>query len=189
MYRFKGIPSTQLQKLTASTGIGIVHLRPPDVPLMRVWSDAFLEINYYPIGPCKPNWDIGIWVIFPGILPLSNWDIQSQIWDIGILLWCPFLVKYCLWALQGLGYWDLGPTKLGYWEMGPLKLGYLGYRDPPLQGSRDTTPWLKILRDLTRGGSTGTSKNLDLGSPVTWRSHWFHKKSRVKSLFLKKTVG
>ncbi len=29
----KGIPSTQLQKLYASIGIGIVHFRPPDVPL------------------------------------------------------------------------------------------------------------------------------------------------------------
>ena len=33
MYRFKGIPSTWLQKLNASTGIGIVHLGPPDIPL------------------------------------------------------------------------------------------------------------------------------------------------------------
>ena len=29
----KGIPSTWLQKLNASTGIGIVHLGPPDIPL------------------------------------------------------------------------------------------------------------------------------------------------------------
>ncbi len=33
MYRFKGIPSTWFQKLNASTGIGIVHLGPPDIPL------------------------------------------------------------------------------------------------------------------------------------------------------------
>ncbi len=33
MYRFKGIPSTWLQKLHAFIGIGIVHFRPPDVPL------------------------------------------------------------------------------------------------------------------------------------------------------------
>ncbi len=33
MYRFKGIPSTRLQILTASTGIGMVHLGPPDIPL------------------------------------------------------------------------------------------------------------------------------------------------------------
>ncbi len=33
MYRFKGIPSTWLQKLNASTGVGIVHLRPPNIPL------------------------------------------------------------------------------------------------------------------------------------------------------------
>ncbi len=32
-YRFKGIPSTWLQKLYASIGVGIVHFRPPDVPL------------------------------------------------------------------------------------------------------------------------------------------------------------
>ncbi len=39
---------------------------------------------------CKPNWDIGILVIFPGIgiLPLSNWDIGIFIAKFGILGYC-----------------------------------------------------------------------------------------------------
>ncbi len=37
MYRFKGIPSTWLQKLYVSIGIGIVHFRSPDVPLIEFW--------------------------------------------------------------------------------------------------------------------------------------------------------
>ncbi len=40
-YRFKGITSTCLQKLYASTGIGIVHLGPPDVPLSNMKKNLF----------------------------------------------------------------------------------------------------------------------------------------------------
>ena len=78
------------------------------------------------LGGCKPNWDIGIWVIFPGILPLSNWDIGILLAKFGILGYRSD-VYFCRdrWASQDLGYWDLGPMKLGYWDMGPLKVGPL----------------------------------------------------------------
>ncbi len=52
MYRFKGIPSTWLQKLNASTGIGIVQLGPPDVPLkMLIFTGSlqqFWAISLHP---------------------------------------------------------------------------------------------------------------------------------------------
>ena len=44
MYRFKGIPSTWLQKLYGSYCIGIVHFRPPDVPLRIFLTKSFLVI-------------------------------------------------------------------------------------------------------------------------------------------------
>ncbi len=46
MYRFKGIPSTWLQKLNASNmskGIEIVHFGPPDVPLKQLDLDWVWE--------------------------------------------------------------------------------------------------------------------------------------------------
>ncbi len=58
------------------------------------------------------SWDIGI-------LPLSNWDIgifKAKEWS----LRGHFLYKS---ALQDLGYWDLGPTKLGY---GSPEIGIFG---------------------------------------------------------------
>ncbi len=42
------------------------------------------------IGPCKPNWDIGIWAIFPGIL-------GYYLFQIGILGY----------SQPNLGYWDI----------------------------------------------------------------------------------
>ncbi len=90
------------------------------------------------LGNCKPNWHIGIWVIFTGIL-------GYYLFQIGILGH----------SLQDLGYRfntrPLSSNNLGYWDMGPLKLGYgsieidiLGYRSieiglfgrpgPPLTG-------------------------------------------------------
>ena len=43
-----------------------------------------------PGGPCKPNWDIGIWVIFPRIL-------GYYLFQIGILGY----------SKPNLGYWDI----------------------------------------------------------------------------------
>ena len=70
---------------------------------------------------------IGILVLFPRILGYCLSQIGIFKAKFGILLWCPFLVK---WALQDLGHWDLGPTKLGYWDMGPLKLDLPGPPPP-----------------------------------------------------------
>ena len=75
-----------------------------------------------------------------GILPLSNWDIQSQIWDIALMSILGILAhrnRDIGIPVTDLGYWDVGPIELGYRDIGLLKLGNLVYWDPLLD-----TPYL-----------------------------------------------
>ena len=46
-YMFKGIPSTWLQKFYVSISIGIVHFRPPDVPLREKTAPSSALINNF----------------------------------------------------------------------------------------------------------------------------------------------
>ncbi len=59
-----------------------------DAPLENFGTENY--ILRIALGPCKPNWDIGIWVIFPGIL-------GYYLFQIGILGY----------SLQDLGYQDI----------------------------------------------------------------------------------
>ncbi len=64
-----------------------------------------------------------------GILPLSNWDIQSQIWEIALtsISGQILLVK----ATVPLGI-QVSLTKFGILGFGPYEIGILGYGSPEI---------------------------------------------------------